>query len=85
MAVAAGVVKPDTPVVTTVHPLQLLDEDLPWARHDVLVDYIATPDEVIHCQGQLPQPTGIYWEDLDEAKIGEIPILQKLSSVIYKK
>ena len=84
MAVAAGVVKPDTPVVTTVHPLQLLNEELPWTRHDVLVDYVATPDEIIHCRGQLPRPSGVYWEDLDEAKIGEIPILQKLRSANAK-
>ena len=84
MAVAAGVIKPDTPVVTTVHPLQLLDEELPWMRHDVLVDYVATPDEIIHCQGQLPRPSGVYWEDLDATKIGEIPILQKLRSANTK-
>ena len=84
MAVAAGVLKPDTPVVTTVHPLQLLDEELPWMRHDVLVDYVATPDEIIHCQGQLPRPSGVYWEDLDATKIGEIPILQKLRSANTK-
>lgn len=29
LAIAAGVVSPDTPVVTTVHQIQVLDEDLP--------------------------------------------------------
>ena len=78
LAVAAGVVAADTPVVTTVHPVQLLEEDLPWTQHDVPLSYIGTPEEVIRCAGELPRPRGIYWEDLDEGKIGEIPILQKL-------
>ena len=78
LAVAAGIVGPDPPVVTPVHPVQLLEEDLPWTQHDVPLSYIGTPVEVIRCAGELPRPRGIYWEDLDESKIGEIPILQKL-------
>ena len=78
LAAAAGIVGPDTPVLSTVHPLQVLPEDLPITHHDVPLDYVITPDEVIRCGGQLPRPKGIYWEDLDEAKIAEIPLLQKL-------
>ena len=78
LAVAAGIVGPQTPVITTVHPLQVLYEELPWTQHDVPLDYIATPDETILCSGELPRPAGIYWDDLDEAKIAEIPLLQKL-------
>jgi 5-formyltetrahydrofolate cyclo-ligase len=78
LAMAAGIVGPDTPVVTTVHPIQLLEEDLPWTQHDVPLSYVGTAEEVIRCTGELPRPQGIYWDDLDERKIAEIPILQKL-------
>ena len=78
LAAAAGIVKPTTPVITTVHDMQLLVEDLPSARHDVPIDYVATPGELIRCSGEMPHPTGIYWEDLDEAKIAQIPVLQKM-------
>ncbi len=78
LAVAAGVVAPGTPVVSTVHPMQVLDEDLPMTHHDVPLDYVVTPEEVIRCGGGLPTPVGIYWEDLDPKKISEIPLLQKL-------
>ena len=82
MAVAAGVVQTTTPVLTTVHPMQVLAEELPLTRHDVPLDYVVTPEETIQCGGQggdaLPRPTGIYWDDLDEAKIAEIPLLLKL-------
>ena len=78
LAAAAGIVGPDTPVITTVHPLQLLTEPMPRTDHDVPLDYAVTPEEVIRCDGGWPHPTGIYWDDLDETKIAAIPPLQKL-------
>ncbi len=78
LAAAAGVVRTDTPVITTVHPLQVLDEVLPWTRHDVPLDFVVTPGEVIECPKELPKPAGIYWEDLDQGKIAKIPLLKKL-------
>ena len=78
LAAAAGIVKPGTPVITTVHAMQVLQEELPSTHHDVPIDYVATPDELIRCSGETPHPTGIYWEDLDEAKIAQIPVLQKM-------
>lgn len=79
LAVAAGIVRPGTPVISTVHPMQVLDEELPLTHHDVPLDYVVTPQETIDCAGHgLPRPGGIYWEDLDEAKIAQIPLLRKL-------
>ena len=81
LAAAAGVLTPQTPVISTVHPMQVLDEDLPWTQHDVPLDIVITVDEVIRCDqgsGDLPRPRGIYWEDLDERKIRSIPLLVKL-------
>jgi len=80
LAVAAGIVGPDTPVVTTIHAVQLLDEELPWTHHDVPLSYLATPHETILCTGEFPRPVGIYWEDLDQSKIDEIPVLVKLQA-----
>lgn len=82
LAVAAGIVQPDTPVISTVHAMQILDEAFPITHHDVPLDYVVTPTETIHCTGNsagdIPRPNGIYWEDLDEEKISEIPLLRKL-------
>ena len=78
LATAAGIVTPDTPVLTTIHPMQLLAEDLPRTDHDVPLDYATTPEETIQCAGNLPHPRGIYWQDLEEKKIAAIPLLQKL-------
>ena len=78
LAIAAGIVSPQTPVVSTVHPMQVLDEELPWTHHDVFLDFVATTEEVIECNGDMPRPTGIYWEDLTPAKIRQIPLLRML-------
>ena len=78
LAVEAGVIGSDTPVITTVHSLQVLDEDLPKSQHDVPINYIFTPEETTECTGDLAYPMGIYWEDLAVEKISEIPVLQIL-------
>ena len=81
LAAAAGVVHPDTPVISTVHAMQVLDEDLPYTQHDVPLAVVITPDAIIRCNAGgavLPRPTGIYWDDLDERKIRSIPLLARL-------
>ena len=81
LAAAAGVVHPDTPVISTVHTMQVLDEDLPYTQHDVPLAVVITPDAIIRCNAggaALPRPTGIYWDDLDERKIRSIPLLARL-------
>ena len=81
LAAAAGVVHPDTSVISTVHAMQVLDEDLPYTQHDVPLAVVITPDAIIRCNAggaALPKPTGIYWDDLDERKIRSIPLLAKL-------
>src|SRR4051812_6508768 len=45
----AGLVGSHTTIVTTVHSLQVFDGALPETEHDVRVDLIVTPDEVIEC------------------------------------
>ncbi len=65
------------PVITTVHPLQLV-RDLPQETHDVPMDWIVTPEEVIETNTSLEKPKGIEGELLSEEDFEEIPILKKL-------
>jgi 5-formyltetrahydrofolate cyclo-ligase len=78
LASAAGLIGPHTTRVTTVHELQVLPAGtIPLTDHDVLVDFIVTPERVIDCRprhGTRP-PAGIRWEDLTEEKIAAIPLL----------
>lgn len=74
----AGIIDERTVIVTTVHPLQIVDEDLERVAHDIPVDIVITPDEVIETHTVLPRPKGIYWEYLTPEKIEGIPVLQQV-------
>ncbi len=71
----AGLVGPQTLIVTTVHQLQVVDR-VPTSAHDVRVDAIVTPDEVIHCPG-VRQPARILWDVLPSEKVAAIPALAR--------
>jgi 5-formyltetrahydrofolate cyclo-ligase len=77
--VEAGVIRPDTVLATTVHPLQVVNEPLPETVHDFRVDLIVTPDETIHCNDP-HRPPGILWKHLDQDKIAEVPALAALAA-----
>lgn len=70
----AGLIRPETVIVTTVHQLQVVDDELPETEHDFSVDVIVTPDEVIGC-GPPRRSNGIVLEHLSKEKAEEIPVL----------
>jgi 5-formyltetrahydrofolate cyclo-ligase len=80
VATEAGLIAPDTVVVTTVHELQVRPAgEVPTVDHDVHVDLVVTPDRVIEC----PRPSGdaaprLRWAELTDEKITAIPLLQRL-------
>ena len=64
-----------TPIVTSVHTLQIVDEDIPMTVHNIPLSAIVTPHEVIEIKALLTRPKGIYWRMLKPEKIAEIPLL----------
>ncbi|CAN6339773.1 unnamed protein product [Urochloa humidicola] len=75
-----GAIDDSTMIVTTVHDNQLVD-DIPVEKllvHDVPVDIICTPTQVIFTKTTIPKPQGIYWEKLSPEKLGQIRILREL-------
>ena len=69
-----GLVGDDTTIVTTVHELQLVDEELRETEHDFRVDVIVTPDSVLRTR-RPRRPAGILWDHLDAEKRAAIPVL----------
>jgi 5-formyltetrahydrofolate cyclo-ligase len=65
----------ETVLATTVHPLQVLDEELPETEHDFRVDLVVTPEETI-ATPRRRRPPGILWGHLSEEKIAAVPVLQ---------
>lgn len=73
-----GLVDESTTTVTTVHEMQVVDEDIGTEPHDVPMDLVVTPDRRIRTDSGAEKPDGIDWDQLSDEKIEEIPILQQL-------
>lgn len=82
LALAAGKLSRDTPILTTVHPLQLVEEAIPREVHDIPVNYVVTPEELIETRTSLPRPDGIYWKLLPAEKMEAIPALRKMIALL---
>jgi 5-formyltetrahydrofolate cyclo-ligase len=75
----AGLVQAGTPIVSTVHPVQVVSESsIEMTAHDIALSWFATPEGVVETLRRYPSPEGILWDELGE-KLDEIPILQQLS------
>lgn len=71
-----GKLSADTPILTSVHPLQIVTDDLPMTEHDIALNFVVTPGEVIELKPRFPKPKGIYWNLLPSEKIEAIAVLR---------
>jgi 5-formyltetrahydrofolate cyclo-ligase len=78
LLIDAGKIDDHTIVATTVHPIQILRENLPMTEHDLPVDLVATPRAVIDVDRAHARPRGILWDHLQPPQIREIPILERM-------
>ncbi|MGF1461553.1 MAG: 5-formyltetrahydrofolate cyclo-ligase [Leptolyngbyaceae cyanobacterium] len=78
MLLEEALVQATTPIVTTVHPLQVVEPvRLPMQPHDWPLDWVVTPKATITTQTQLPRPTGLDVTRLQAGQIKQVPILQR--------
>ncbi|MEM2347175.1 MAG: 5-formyltetrahydrofolate cyclo-ligase [Sulfolobales archaeon] len=82
-----GKLHPNTPIVTTVHDVQVIDSHIPLEPWDFTVDFIFTPTKEVKTVGEKVRPPGILWEYLSNEKLNAIPLLKKLKSIkdLYRK
>jgi 5-formyltetrahydrofolate cyclo-ligase len=74
-----GLIRPETPILTTVHPLQMVESArLPMQPHDWPLDWIVTPDAAIATHSVYSQPSGLDWETIRPEQYQKIPILRQL-------
>lgn len=78
LLVEAGKAGPGTPIVTTVHSIQMVPQALEMLPHDIPVDVVVTPDGPIRVTPAYPRPRGVYPEALTPEKLAEVPVLQRL-------
>lgn len=74
-----GLLKPHTPIATTVHLLQIAEDSrLPMQPHDWPLDWIITPEEAIATHTTHPQPAGLDWNMIRPDQYQKIPMLRTL-------
>ncbi|MFD1585419.1 5-formyltetrahydrofolate cyclo-ligase [Halorientalis brevis] len=74
-----GLVDAETPVATTVHESQVVDDEVPIESHDVPMDVVATPERTVHTETAATKPAGIDWDLLSEERRAEIPVLDRFA------
>ena len=75
-----GLVEGGTTTVSTVHEIQVVDEEIATTPLDVPMDWIVTPERRIRTDAAGEKPSGVDWNALGEERIEEIPILGRLRS-----
>jgi 5-formyltetrahydrofolate cyclo-ligase len=81
-----GLVAPDVPIITTVHSIQVVDDDrVVMYQHDSPLNWVITPDEVIETHTTYKRPHGVYWEGVQPDQFSNIPFLNDLRSKLDKK
>jgi 5-formyltetrahydrofolate cyclo-ligase len=74
-----GKVGPGTPIATTVHSSQVVDDDrLPMMGHDSALHFIATEAGLIDTKTAYRQPTGVDWDEVQPDQYASIPFLREL-------
>ncbi len=80
-----GIIADDTPLVTTVHSLQLVDAtDVVIESHDSPLDLVATESELIVTGNRQPRPLGVDWDRVRPDQFENIPFLTELKSRMMK-
>jgi 5-formyltetrahydrofolate cyclo-ligase len=74
-----GIIRPETPMATTVHSSQLVDGRRVFMMpHDSPLDYVATEKELIVTGNTSPRPKGVAWDYVQPDQFETIPFLRDL-------
>ncbi|WP_317933226.1 5-formyltetrahydrofolate cyclo-ligase [Halioxenophilus sp. WMMB6] len=74
-----GVVSDSTPIATTVHDIQVVDNELVvMQEHDTPLDYIATPERLLATHTHYATPGPMDWSALQPDQYLNIPFLADL-------
>lgn len=74
-----GIVDDATPMATTVHSLQLVDDArVVIEPHDTPLDFVATEGELIATGNTMPRPAGVDWDRVRPDQFDTIPFLARL-------
>ncbi|WP_165223019.1 5-formyltetrahydrofolate cyclo-ligase [Affinirhizobium pseudoryzae] len=76
-----GIITDDTPLVTTVHSVQLVeDHAVVIEPHDSPLDMVATESELIITGNRQTRPAGVDWDRVRQDQFETIPFLTELKN-----
>lgn len=75
---------PDMPVISTIHSIQVTDEDFKVDTYDLPVDYIVTEEGIIETDTPYQKPDGIQWDLVTEDEKKEMPVLMEVWNLTHK-
>lgn len=76
-----GTISDETPLVTTVHSLQIVaDDEVVIEPHDSPLDMVVTDAELIVTGNRQPRPAGVDWDRVRPDQFDTIPFLGDLKS-----
>lgn len=75
-----GLIDRDVPILTTVHPVQVLDPGrIPRENQDLSLSAFTTPRNTRQVESPPERPHGLQWSLLGKDRVDEIPILDDLN------
>lgn len=81
-----GRIRPDTPLVTTVHSTQIIDDSaIVMMEFDCWMDYVGTEQELVTTGSRNPRPKGISWQHVQPDQFASMPFLQQLRAQLLGK
>ncbi len=79
-------VNANTPIVTTVHSSQVVENDqIVMLEYDSVLNWIFTEKETIETNSPYPQPTGVAWDLVQTDQLEDIPFLKALKNDLLSK
>jgi 5-formyltetrahydrofolate cyclo-ligase len=81
-----GLVDASTPIATTVHSSQLVDDaEVVMESHDSALAFVATELELIETNSPFRQPAGVAWEKVRPDQFADIPFLAALRDTLESR
>lgn len=76
-----GLTDESSVVADVVHDCQFVNEVMPAERHDVVVDWVVTPTQVIHIEQSSRQRGRVFWEMVPGTEFERLGIVAELRAI----
>jgi 5-formyltetrahydrofolate cyclo-ligase len=76
---------PAIPVISTVHSMQIVEEEWKPDPFDLPVDWIVTEKETLATNTSYPKPSGIDWNLVTQEEREAMPVLSEIEAIVQKR